>query len=483
MATGTSRRPKNGPELFIGLAGAVGTDLEAVATALRRSLKDVGYQSKEIHLSSLLDWIDWSKRPDPPRIDDSTYDQHVESRMEAGDCFREELERGDAVALLGILEVTRTRPGPKRPVPRTAYIFRSLKHPQEVATLREVYGSSFFLISAYAPVFARAEDLQATVQHDWERKGPPDDAASAASKAWALIDRDRHEEGRSFGQRLGETFPRADVFVDAREQQRLQKEIERFIELLFDHPFHTPTRAENAMFHAQAAALRSAAPGRQVGAVITTSEGDIVAVGTNEVPKPGGGQYWADDDVDDRDHNRRDRDVSGNEKRTVIEQILRRLNESGWLAAERQDSDYSAFYALLDGLRVRSLIEFERAVHAEMAAIVDAARRGVTVAGGYLYTTTFPCHECTRHIIAAGIRRVFYIEPYPKSLAARLHDDAILIDPDVPDHRVAFMPFVGIAPRRYLELFTPSPEVRKVDEKVTEPRPGWFPKCVPGVEP
>ena len=55
------------------------------------------------------------------------------------------------------------------------------------------------------------------------------------------------------------------------------------------------------MFQARAAALRSADLSRQVGAVITTPTGDVVAVGTNEVPKASGGQYWSGDTPDKRD--------------------------------------------------------------------------------------------------------------------------------------------------------------------------------------
>jgi hypothetical protein len=71
-----------------------------------------------------------------------------------------------------------------------------------------------------------------------------------------------------------------------------------------------------------------------------------------------------------------------------------------------------------------------------------------------LYTTTFPCHDCARHIIASGIRFVFYIEPYPKSLAKEFHLDSIVIDPsgDIND-KVVFQPFVGVAPRIYGNLF------------------------------
>jgi cytidine deaminase len=62
-----------------------------------------------------------------------------------------------------------------------------------------------------------------------------------------------------------------------------------------------PTTDEYGMFHARAAALRSAEPGRQVGAAVATEQGDIVSVGVNEVPKAGGGLYWCGDSPDGRE--------------------------------------------------------------------------------------------------------------------------------------------------------------------------------------
>lgn len=394
-----------------------------------------------------MDEVDWKKRDDAPSVDDSTIDRHIDSRMEAGDRLREALQRGDALALLSIYTIfAKLRHDSEIPSPRCAYVLRSLKHPHEVDKLREVYGPHFFLISAYAPADARADRLIRQITAEWERVGGIA-GGSPQGRAWDLIERDKLEETRPVGQRLGATFPMADFFIDSRRQQDMESQIKRLVELLFDHPFHTPTRDENAMFHAHAAALRSSAPGRQVGVTIATPEGDLVAAGTNEVPKPHGGQYWADDDPDERDHRRSDPDVSGTEKRTVVEQIMRRLNERGWLRDEYKNASAANFYELLEGLRVHGLIEFERVVHAEMAAIVDAARRGVAVRGTYLYTTTFPCHECARHVVAAGVQRVVYIEPYPKSLAPRLHDDAIAIDEDVPPSgKVRFEPFVGVGP-------------------------------------
>ena len=69
-----------------------------------------------------------------------------------------------------------------------------------------------------------------------------------------------------------------------------------------------------------------------------------------------------------------------------------------------------------------------------------------------MYCTDLPCHECAKHIVASGIRRLVFIEPYPKSRAFELFDDSIVLG-ETRDGRVNFVPFVGIAPRRYLVVF------------------------------
>jgi cytidine deaminase len=89
-----------------------------------------------------------------------------------------------------------------------------------------------------------------------------------------------------------------------------------------------------------------------------------------------------------------------------------------------------------------------------MAALIEAARRGVSVLNCTMFVTTFPCHLCARHIVAAGIDRVLYIEPYAKSLAAELYPDSIAVETiEGNATQVVFEPFVGIAPRQYMHLF------------------------------
>jgi cytidine deaminase len=291
-----------------------------------------------------------------------------------------------------------------------------------------------------------------------------------------LIKRDLEELDIPYGQKLRDTFHRADVFFDIdREGAGLESEIERFVELIFGNLFRTPTKAEYAMFHAAAAALRSAEPGRQVGAAIATDDGDIVAVGTNEVPKAHGGLYWCDDPIDRRQFQLGE-DSNQAQKRILISETLEYLRRAKWLRTDlmtlsRDDLLRLALDAEKPALprrsQIRGLIEFGRAVHAEMAALIDAARRGVSVQGTTMYVTTFPCHLCARHIVAAGIKAVYYIEPYPKSLARPLYPDSIALESadraGAIRNQIPSEPFVGVAPRIYFDLFSAS-ERRKDDD-------------------
>jgi deoxycytidylate deaminase len=228
------------------------------------------------------------------------------------------------------------------------------------------------------------------------------------------------------------TYPLADCFLDVSNEELLHAEASRFVEVLFSSPYQTPRRDEFGMFVAHAASLRSAALGRQVGASILDGTGAVIAVGTNEVPKAGGGQYWVNEPYDFRDHRYEDgSDSSDTMCRAIIGELLERYKRFGIEHPVKKDTreelTVDDLVPILKGTRIGSLVEFGRAVHAEMAAITDAARRGVSIAGGTLYSTTFPCHNCARHLVASGIREVVYVEPYAKSLAMNLHRDAIVL--------------------------------------------------------
>jgi Cytidine and deoxycytidylate deaminase zinc-binding region len=111
---------------------------------------------------------------------------------------------------------------------------------------------------------------------------------------------------------------------------------------------------------------------------------------------------------------------------------------------------------------IKDLIEFSRSVHAEMNALLNCARSGVSPEKGVLYCTTFPCHYCARHLIAAGLSEVYFVEPYVKSLATELHRDAIATevplsedgrDKSKKSDQMLVVPFTGVGPRMYEDFF------------------------------
>jgi deoxycytidylate deaminase len=459
-------------ELVFGVVGAVGINLDAFIDELSYVLSGFAYRALSIHLTDQLRDLDWDEQ-----LLEEPYDERVWSYMTAGNTLCEEWNRLDAFAFLAINAITLRRKeisgDDQVPLNRTAYILRSLKRSEEVELLRQVYGSRFVLISLYAPEKVRRRYLKDKIRQS--RVIPHDPTPEYSAKK--LIRRD-HSEDTSYGQHVEDTFHRGDLFIDSTGD--VGGQLKRSMEILFGHPYRTPTQDEFGMFQAVAASLRSAELGRQVGAAICTQDGAVISVGTNEVPKAGGGLYWEGDPHDAREFTK-GRDSSDSRKAKLAKAIATELGRQELLAPNVEPKQLRK---AISATPIGDLIEFYRAVHAEMAALMDAARRGITVADSVLYSTTFPCHHCARHIVAAGIERVVYVAPYPKSLADGMHDDSIRVDPPHPKRkrrRVVFEPFVGVGPKRYLELF--AMPTRKKDGKLIEFDPTTALPRIPEIEP
>ncbi|MGA7219248.1 MAG: anti-phage dCTP deaminase, partial [Candidatus Sulfotelmatobacter sp.] len=458
-------RPEDA-ELVFGLVYAVGTHIEPVVEALKDYIRRFGYLPQEVRISK---YITEHLRI---KVDEKSEADRVESLINGGNQICLETKRKDFLALAAVAKIAEGREqeedGSPKPRPRTAYIIRSLKRPEEVAALRKIYHPGFYLIS----VFTSREDR---LKYLMDRKGMD------SERAMRIIEIDERQE-QEYGQQTRDTFHRADVFVQD------SMELKRFLDLLFGEPFTTPKRDEYAMFMAASASLRSAQFGRQVGAAITNQQGDVISLGCNEVPKSGGGLYWSDDPRRCRDHER-DPPVDSNDeaKRDIEQEVLSSFKDAvegalnsaiGQVGENLGTSKLKEVFnrelklrpGALRSTKLFDITEYGRAVHAEMDALLNCSRTGVSPVGGTLFTTAFPCHNCTRHAIAAGIKRVVYIEPYPKSRALHLHGDAIRLGNDQHEggNEIPFFPFVGVGPRRFFDLFSMDlgagyPLQRKID--------------------
>lgn len=455
------------PELLICLAAAAGTDTGLVTDALAAELRDVGYVPVPIRLSQLMSELSGFEFMKEIQEED----RRISLGMKAGNSIRRQVDLNDAVARLALIPILEKREEINSDetvqAEKHCFIVSSLKREEELETIRTLFGSRAFLISVYEPREERIQSLCKKIAKT-RKSSNPEDFESVAKE---LIDTDQKERDDIYGQRLEDVFPLADVFVKAGEG--LRKEVRRFIQLLFRAPYITPTVDEFLMFHAKASSLRSADLSRQVGAVIAKKSGEILATGCNEVPRARGGINWdkvAGSTQDYRDY-KLGQDAAAAAKKEIVANALAALKDAGWLQPKlrKMDSNELAQLALyseeaafagkkakpLAKTTVADLLEFGRIVHAEMAAISDAAMRGIGVQGATLYCTTFPCHMCARHIIASGIHRVVYIEPYPKSRAKKLYKRAICVDEKDEADRdaVCFQAFVGVAPPRFLDLF------------------------------
>ena len=244
-------RHKN-PELFFAVVAPVGADVEVVCDGLERVLERFDYALHSIRVIEELRGVDGYLTKEP-----EFYDQQLEYRMNEGDRFRQEMGRNDALALLGLQNIRRFRQQ-KDPnsdtIPRQAYLFRSLKRPEEVDALRRIYGSNFIVIGVHSGRDSRIENLSDRIAHS-HFSAQRDEFRD---KAEALIIRDESDETKDYGQRLRKAFPLADFFLDSSNHRTVENEIERFLNLLFGKPVVTPNRDELGMAHAYIAALQSA---------------------------------------------------------------------------------------------------------------------------------------------------------------------------------------------------------------------------------
>lgn len=461
-------------ELVLGFVGALGVDFAGFHAKSKTILeKEFGYASELIKLSELLDELG-SEMLLTTELFAEPEHKRIRSHMDAGDELRN-LQVPNARELLvsaGVARIAAKRPTDSdeesSPMPGKAWLISSLKNPAEVEALRRIYGPGFYLIGLFATRKDRKQALQKQMQ---------------AREAQALISRDE-ASGKVHGQQTRDTFELADAWVQSEDELR------RVLNLMFGNTFETPTDDENGMALAYTAALRSSDLSRQVGVAVLSEKGEVLGTGYNEVPAPGGGQYSPptsdrptarDCDVG-HDSNARERLAIQQE---IVDGILEHLGEAGTSNQQRIKRELQE---ILSTTGLREITEYGRSVHAEMSALMSAVRVGAAVRGATLYCTTFPCHSCAKHIVAAGIDRVVFVEPYPKSKAISLHADAITIEGEnfeegkseelrlqymtasLEQSRTRFEPFLGVGPRRYFDLF--SMKLGTGDEKVRKDRNG-----------
>lgn len=434
-----SRNSNNDSELVIGIVSTVGTNSYEIKTCIIDCLNKFHYKSNLIKVSKHVLSKFVANLPD---FSGDEY-KRISFFMDKGNEIREKTQ--DAAILMKgvaayIFDNYRMDNEDEGPQPRNAYIIDSIKHPDEVEFLRNTYGEGFHLIGISDTYERRKKYLV-------ERKGLSEE------NALIILDRDNNEKEKN-GQHTGDVYQQADYFISAGDgPAETQAHIFRLLDLLFGNPFITPTFEEYAMFRAYVASLRSADLSRQIG-VVVTKDNEILAEGVNDCPRAFGGLYWPIynakdgkyvDEIDGRDYKFKEGyDSNKIQQQKIITNILREL--------DCPDTDENV--AKIKSTGIGALTEFGRVVHGEMEALMMCARNGISTKSCSMYMTIFPCHNCAKHIIAAGIKKVVYIEPYPKSKALEFYTNEISQNEQDSEKKVIFIPFKGVGPHRFIDLFS-----------------------------
>ncbi|TDW50066.1 deoxycytidylate deaminase [Flavobacterium sp. 270] len=459
-------------ELFLGICSPIGSMKDEVIASLTEILeKTYGYTVEVLKLS---DYIDKYKINAFQPVGGSTEEySKLMYKIDEGNAIRKHYNNNSVLVELAIRDIYNNRvheatKGDGGELPkaedftsrRRCFIFNSIKNKEELLLLRQIYTDNFYQFSIFSPQHEREQNLLNKNLSQKEIRN--------------IIDVDEYDNNIN-GQNVRGTFTEGDFFlrVSTKNSDKLNDKIQRYLHLIFESSIVTPTSEETAMYAAKSASGNSACLSRQVGAAITSKKGNLISTGWNDVPKFGGNLYREGDKVDFR-CNQTGICSNDEQKDSLVQSIIELINVDSDLNNIFFDDEglvdikkINKFANQLRNSKIKDLIEFSRSVHAEMHAIISGSQlSGEKMINGKLFSTTYPCHNCARHIIVAGIKEVYYIEPYKKSLGITLHDDAITEDENSKD-KVRILIFDGVAPRKYLNFFTNFTERKSNGKKVS----------------
>lgn len=222
----------------------------------------------------------------------------------------------------------------------------------------------------------------------------------------------------------------------------LTSQVVKYVALMLHPGIVTPDHIERCMQTAYNAKLNSGCLSRQVGAVVTNQNYSIKSVGWNDVPS---GQVPCNlRDVrslcvnkDSQSHSKFE--IENTEFEKKIKDLLNSI-------------DYQVLSGRLYPYCFKDLYDKKnqvhtRALHAEENAFLQLAKYGGNgINEGFLFTTASPCELCSKKAYQLGIKKIYYIDPYPG-----ISKDHILTFGDNNPEMILFHGAIGCA---YTKLYS-----------------------------
>jgi len=327
---------------------------------------------------------------------------------------------------------------------RPAYIVvDALRNPHEIFFLRERY-SAFYTISINTEDTNRKERLRKIGLNDTEIRQL--DLKEYPDK---LQGKDLY-----ISQNIQKCIELADVHIDNEECNNenyspLKKQLVYYFTLMIKPGIVPPTPIERIMQLAYSAKLNSGCLSRQVGATVTDSDYSVKSIGWNNVPK---GQVPCI--LRNCNHLIESKDKSAysdyeNGDKTFRKAFTETFNTP--LINDFESKGNNSSYCFKE---VQNYVERQknqvhtRSLHAEENAFLQLTKYGSAgLQDGILFTTASPCELCSKKAYQLGIRKIYYIDPYP-GIATKHILKAGIANPEL-------ILFNGAVGQSYFKLYQP----------------------------
>ncbi|RKS25199.1 cytidine/deoxycytidylate deaminase-like protein [Flavobacterium endophyticum] len=249
-----------------------------------------------------------------------------------------------------------------------------------------------------------------------------------------------------------------------------EEQLMKFIALIQQPGLITPSSLERSMQIANTAKLNSGCISRKVGAVITDVNYYLMSCGWNDVAKGhtpcnlrSVEDYFGDEKelnksvhysdfekgiVSNLSNFKYKNEKLGNFKAVLIDYF----NDS--LKQNKEDLNGKncsfCFKTIHNHYEGEANQVHTRSLHAEENAMLQITKLGGQgVVNGSLFTTASPCELCSKKAYQLGIRKIYFIDPYPG-----ISNDQILKGGDM-DKRPKMIPFSGAIGTVYHKLYEP----------------------------
>lgn len=325
----------------------------------------------------------------------------------------------------------------------TFIVIDAIRNPLEAFFFQERY-ASFYLLAITCDDEERKERLRNLGLND-------KDIDIIDKKEYSSHDLDSDDTYTT--QDIQACLQRADLYINNKNASdevtkftALSNQLIKFTTLMRYPGIINPTSIERCMQIAYTAKLNSGCLSRQVEASITDSNFSIKAIGWNDVPE---GQ------VSCNLRNRFDL-VDGNDNKafTYFERnnkaFIEHIKEGNkkYIAIKQYRNTSFCFKSEYNKIKGDKNQVHTRALHAEENAFLQLSKYGGNgIQNGFLFTTASPCELCAKKAYQLGIKRIYYIDPYPGISAIHILQSGSN-DPEL-------VLFTGAIGRAFHKLYSP----------------------------